>query len=700
MAAFGKNIVRLRIPILIVGLLLLIPSAFGYFNTRINYDVLTYLPDSIDTIKGQDILMKDFGKGGFSLVIFKGMSDKQVAAVEKKFKKIDHVSSVIWYDSVADLTIPKKMIPSDVYKAFNKGDETMMAVFFDTSTSADETMQAIIQMRRIAGKQCFVSGMSAMVTDLKNLSEQEEPVYIAIAVALSCLVMMIFMDSYIVPFIFLASIGIAILWNLGSNIFLGDISYITKALAAVLQLAVTMDYSIFLWHSYEEQLNLNNGNRETAMARAINATIVSVTGSSVTTVAGFIALCFMTFKLGMNLGIVMAKGVILGVISCVTILPALILTFDRLIERTRHRSVLPDMKRLARGIVGRRRLVLILFLIIWIPATIGYTHTQSYYDMGAKLPKNLGYTIARHKLENDFDTGSTHMILADKNLSAKKTYQMTRAVKGVKGVKAVLGTDSLLGPTVPEIMIPDKIRDIMESKRYKLLIVTSRYTTGTDAVNAQVTRINRVMHRYDHKGMLIGEAPATKDLVTIADHDFSVVNIVSMAMIFVIIALVLQSFSLPFILVAVIEFAIFINLGIPFYTGTSLVFIAPICISTIQLGATVDYAILMTTRYKRERFTGKAKGQAVENALAFAIPSIIVSAAGFFAATFGVGIYSNVDIISSLCMLMARGALVSMAAVVFVLPSLLMLFDHLILKTSRGFVDPDRALLNADAALD
>jgi predicted RND superfamily exporter protein len=690
MEAFSKKVVKFRFPILIAAILLMIPSVFGYLHTRTNYDILTYLPDSIDTIKGQNILKDEFGKGAFSLVIFDGMSDKEIAKTEAEFKQIDHVNSVIWYDDVADLNIPKQMIPSDVYKAFNSGDATLMAVFFDTSTSADETMNAITQMRKVAGKNCYISGMSMMVTDLKNLTEKEEPIYVGIAVILSCIAMMVFMDSYVVPLVFLANIGIAIVWNLGSNQFLGEVSFITKALAAVLQLAVTMDYSIFLWHSFEEQLQLNRGDPKSAMAKAIAATITSVTGSSITTVAGFIAMCFMTFKLGMNLGIVMAKGVILGVISCVTVLPALILLFAPLIEKTRHRNILPDMHKLAHAIIDHRKIFLIVFIVVWIPASYGYHHIQTYYDMGSRLPKTLNYSIARHKMEKDFKTGATHMILAKKDLPTRDAHNMINGIEDIKGVKNVLAMDSFLGPMVPKQMIPASVRNELSSGKYQLMIINSEYSTGTDQVNRQITKINKVMKRYDKTAMLIGEAPCTKDLITISNHDFNVVNAVSIAMIFLIIALVLQSFSLPFILVAVIEFAIFINLGIPFYTHTTLVFIASICISTIQLGATVDYAILMTTRYKTERFNGKDKRDAIETALAFAIPSIIVSAAGFFAATFGVAVYSDIDIISSLCTLLARGAIISMLSVIFILPSLLMLFDHVIIKTSKGFIDPAR----------
>lgn len=685
MIKFGRKIVKLRIPILIIGILLLIPSAFGYFNTRINYDILSYLPDDIETIQGQDILKEQFGKGAFSLVILEGMEDKDVASLEERFKDIDHVESVIWYDSVADLSMPKEMLPQEVYDAFSKGDSTMMAVFFDTGTSEDETMTAITQMRSVAGKQCFISGMSVMVTDLKALCEAEEPIYVAIAVVLSCVVMMLFMDSWVIPLIFLFSIGMAIVWNLGSNIFLGEISFITKALAAVLQLAVTMDYSIFLWHSYEEQRE-KYADKNEAMAQAIAMTITSVIGSSITTVAGFIALCFMTFTLGLDLGIVMAKGVLLGVVGCITTLPALILVFDKPINKTRHRNLLPNMNRLSHFITGHYRLFIALFLILLFPAIYGYNHTQTYYDLGSTLPKELGYCVARDKLTETFDTGSTHMILADKNLPGKDTKNMMDEIKKVDGVSSVLGADSLLGPTIPSSMIPDDVKDLLESDQYKLIVIMSEYTTATDEVNAQVDSINTIMKGYDSKALLIGEAPCTKDLITITDHDFQVVSAVSIVAIFLIIAFVLKSISLPVILVSVIEFAIFINLGLPYYTGVTLPFIAPICISTIQLGATVDYAILMTTRYKLERASGEDKRTAIENALNYAIPSVIVSALGLFAATFGVGLYSDIDIIGSLCSLMARGALISLFCVVFILPSLFMVFDKIICKTSKGFL--------------
>ncbi|MBQ3334609.1 MAG: MMPL family transporter [Eubacteriaceae bacterium] len=685
MITFGRAVAKHRKLILLIGVLLLIPAGIGYFNTRINYDILTYLPEDIETVKGQNILKDQFGKGAFSLVMVEGMSDKDVAALEDKFRKIDHVESVVWYDSLVGLEMPKEMIPDRFYEAFNKGDTTMMAVFFDTSTSADETISAIESMRKVAGEQVFISGMSVMVTDLKALTEQEEPIYILIAVGLSALVMMLFLDSFLIPIIFLLCIGMAIVWNLGSNIFLGEISYITKSLAAVLQLAVTMDYSIFLWHSFEEKRKQYDDRLE-AMAEAIAETVTSVVGSSITTVAGFVALCFMTFTLGFDLGIVMAKGVVLGVISCVTVLPAMILIFDKLIEKTRHKPILPDMHGIASWITDHYKIFLVVFVILWIPAIFGYTQTQTYYDLGATLPGDLGYCIARDKLTDNFQTGSTHMILADTSTSRKDMHKMIEEIKKIDGVKAVLGADSLIDPSVPDNMIPDKIKNLLESNQYKLLIVMSEYTTATDEVNAQVDAINESLHKYDKTGMLIGEAPATKDLITISNHDFQVVNAVSIGLIFVIIAIVLMSASLPFILVAVIELAIFINLGIPYFTGTALPFIAPICISTIQLGATVDYAILMTSRYKSERFGGADKKTAITRALAFAMPSVIVSALGFFAATFGVGLYSRVDIISSLCILMSRGALISMACVILILPSLFMCFDKLICKTSKNFL--------------
>ncbi|MGI6115064.1 efflux RND transporter permease subunit [Luoshenia tenuis] len=685
MIKFGKAVVKLRIPILILAVILLIPSVLGILGTRINYDMLDYLPEDMDTVKGQNILLEDFGKGAFSLVMVEGMPTKDVSALKAQMEQVPHVETVLWYDSLADISIPMEVLPQKVYDAFNQGDTTLMAVFFDTSTSADETMQAIADIRSLAGKQCFVSGMSAMVTDLKDLCEREEPIYVGLAVLLACAAMMLFMDNYLVPFLFLGSIGMAILLNLGTNYFMGEISYITKALSAVLQLAVTMDYSIFLWHSYGEQLTRFQGDKKRAMAHAISATITSVVGSSITTVAGFIALCFMSFTLGFDLGMVMAKGVILGVIGCVTTLPAMILLFDKALQKAQHRPLLPKMDKAARLVTRRSWVFLIVFVVLLVPAFYGYMNTATYYDLGEALPKDMEYVIANTKLQEEFDMASTHMILADANLPAKQAREMLDEIGQVEGVKFALGFDSVLGSAVPEEIVPDTLKEVLKGDRYQLMLVSSQYKVASDAVNNQIDQINAVLKKYDPSGMLIGEAPCTKDMIDVTDHDFKVVNAISIIAIFVIIALVLKSITLPVILVAVIELAIFINLGIPYYTGVSLPFVAPICISTIQLGATVDYAILMTTRYKRERRLGKSGHEAVDVALSASIPSILVSALGFFAATFGVALYSNVDIISSMCNLMARGAIVSMLCVLFILPAMLILFDKVIVHTSLGF---------------
>ncbi|SCJ66422.1 Predicted exporter [uncultured Clostridium sp.] len=685
MIKFGKAVVKLRIPILILAVILLIPSVLGILGTRINYDMLDYLPADMDTVKGQNILLEDFGKGAFSLVMVEGMPTRDVSALKAQMEQVPHVETVLWYDSLADISIPMEVLPQKVYDAFNQGDTTLMAVFFDTSTSADETMQAIADIRSLAGKQCFVSGMSAMVTDLKDLCEREEPIYVGLAVLLACAAMMLFMDNYLVPFLFLGSIGMAILLNLGTNYFMGEISYITKALSAVLQLAVTMDYSIFLWHSYGEQLTRFPGDKKRAMAHAISATITSVVGSSITTVAGFIALCFMSFTLGFDLGIVMAKGVILGVIGCVTTLPAMILLFDKALQKAQHRPLLPKMDKAARLVTRRSWVFLIVFVVLLVPAFYGYMNTATYYDLGEALPKDMEYVIANTKLREEFDMASTHMILADADLPAKQAREMLDEIGQVEGVKFALGFDSVLGSAVPEEIVPNTLKEVLKGDRYQLMLVSSQYKVASDAVNSQIDQINAVLKKYDPSGMLIGEAPCTKDMIDVTDHDFKVVNAISIIAIFVIIALVLKSITLPVILVAVIELAIFINLGIPYYTGVSLPFVAPICISTIQLGATVDYAILMTTRYKRERRLGKSGHEAVDVALSASIPSILVSALGFFAATFGVALYSNVDIISSMCNLMARGAIVSMLCVLFILPAMLILFDKVIVHTSLGF---------------
>ena len=683
---FGKWVVKCRIPILILAVALLVPSLIGMIMTRINYDMLTYLPGDIDTVVGQDILMDEFGKGAFSFVIIEGMDPKDVSSLREDISHVDHVDTVLWYDDFADVSVPMEILPSKLYDAFNSGDSTMLAIFFDTSTSSDDTMEAITAIRSIAGKQCFVSGMSAMVTDLKDLCEKEEPIYVSIAVALACVAMMIFMDNWITPFVFLMSIGMAILLNMGTNYFLGEISYLTKALSAVLQLAVTMDYSIFLWHSYEEQKSMYEDNKE-AMAVAINNTLTSVVGSSITTVAGFIALCFMSYTLGLDLGIVMAKGVILGVIGCVTTLPSMILVLDKLLQKTSHKSLLPDMGKVASGITKVFPVFLILFLGLILPSYLSYkaTNNEVYYDLGETLPEDMAYVVANSKLQEDFGVGATHMVLVSTDVSDTDVRAMIHEMENVEGIKYALGLESVVGPLVPEEMLPESVKEVLKSDDWELLLVNSEYKTATDEVNAQINELNTILKKYDSKGMLIGEAPCTKDLIETTDEDFKVVNTVSIVAIFVIIALVEKSITLPLILVAVIELSIFINLGLAHLTGTSLPFIAPICISTIQLGATVDYAILMTTRYKQERYEGRDKREAVTNALKVSIPSIIVSAMGLFSATFGVALYSDVDIISSLCDLMARGAIVSMFAVILFLPAMFMLFDKMICVTSIGF---------------
>lgn len=682
---FSKAVVKYRIPILIIAVLLLIPSVIGMTATRVNYDMLDYLPEDMDTVKGQAELLDDFGKGAFSLIVVENMSDKDIAEMTEKFKTVDHVETVLWYSSLMDISIPKEILPDDIYNEFNTENATMVAVFFDTSTSDDLTMDAIRDLRQIAGKQCFVSGMSALVTDLKDLCEKEEPIYVGLAVALACFAMLVLLDGWLVPFVFLASIGMMILLNMGTNYFLGEISYITKALSAVLQLAVTMDYSIFLWHSYNEQREIYADNKE-AMAVAVKETLTSVVGSSVTTVAGFVALCFMSFTLGKDLGIVMAKGVILGVIGCVTVLPSMILIFDKPLQKTKHRSIIPNMNVFAKKVTKIFPVFLIIFALLIAPAFYGYnkTNDEVYYDMGASLPEDMEYVIANSKLSEDFDIASTHMILVDSNLSAKEVKNMSNEMEQVDGVKYVLGLESVLGSRVPEEILPQSIKEILVSDKWELLLINSEYKVASDNVNAQIDSLNEILKKYDETGMLIGEAPCMKDMIETTDRDFQIVNAVSIVAIFVIIALVEKSISLPFILISVIELAIFINLGLPHYFGQSLPFIAPICISTIQLGATVDYAILMTTRYKTERLSGIGKRESISTALATSIPSIIVSGMGLFAATFGVAVYSEIDIISSMCMLMARGAVVSMLLVVFVLPSLLMLCDKVICVTTYG----------------
>ena len=686
MVNFGKKVVKYRVLILILGVLLLIPSVFGYLNTRVNYDVLTYLPDNIETMKGQDILVNDFGTGAFSMFIVDGMEEKDVAELKEKIEKVDHVANVIWYDSIADISVPMSMLPDDIYDVFNSDTGTMMAIFFDEGTSSDGTMDAIAQIRKIAGKQCFLSGMSAVVTDTKNLAEKETPVYVLIAVILAVIVLGLTMESFFVPLLFMLSIGMAIIYNLGSNYFMGEISYITKALAAVLQLGVTLDYSIFLMHSYEEQQVRYDGDKKRAMAHAISQTFSSVIGSSITTIAGFIALCFMSFTLGLDIGIVMVKGVIFGVIACVTILPSMILCCDKIIEKTKHKPFLPDIGRISDKVTKRYLVYVVLFLLFLFPAIYGNNHAAVYYNLDETLPKDLPSIIANEKLKEDYDMNTTHMILVDSSVSSTDVNKMIKEMDKVDGVKWALGLDSLVGPSVPSDMIPESVSSMLKNDKYQLLLVNSEYKVASDEVNAQIKALNKILHKYDKTGMLIGEGPLTADLIDITDQDFKTVSAVSIGIIFVIILVLFKSISLPVILVGVIEFAIFVNMGIPYYTGTKLPFVASIVIGTIQLGSTVDYAILMTTRYKRERNHGANKHDAITTAHRVSAQSIMVSALSFFAATIGVGLYSNIDMISSLCILMARGALISMVVVIFVLPSMFMVFDKVIVKTSKGFL--------------
>lgn len=684
MVKVGKKIVKFRVPILILSIILLIPAVWGYVNTRINYDVLTYLPEDIETMQGQEIMTNDFGIGAFSMLMVDGMEDKEIVKLKEKVEKVDGVENVLWYDSLADISVPQSVLPSKLYDEYNTEDGTMMAVFFKDGTSSDETMKAITEIRKITGEQCFLSGMSAIVEDTKELAEKETPLYVLIAVALSALVLAITMESIFVPVLFLLSIGIAIVYNLGTNVFFGEISYITKALAAVLQLGVTMDYSIFLMHSYQEQQVRYNGDKERAMAHAISQTFSSVIGSSVTTVAGFIALCFMSFTLGKDIGIVMAKGVIFGVLVCVTVLPSMILCCDKLIEKTKHKPLLPDIGRISDKVTKRYVIYVVAFVILLFPAIYGNNHTGVYYNLDESLPKDLPSVIANTKLKEDYNMNTTHMILVDSSVAGSDVKKMSQEIEKVDGVKWVLGLDNLVGSGVPADMLPESVTGMLKNDKYQLLMVNSTYKVATDKVNKQIEQIDKIMDKYDKGAMLVGEGPLTKDLINITDTDFKRVSAVSIGIVFVIILLLFKSITLPIILVGVIEFAIFVNMGIPFYTGTKLPFVASIVIGTIQLGATVDYAILMTTRYLRERRRGAGKFDAITTAHKFSAQSIIVSALSFFAATIGVGLYSNIDMISSLCILMARGALISMAVVVFILPSLFMVFDKIIIRTSKG----------------
>lgn len=686
MLKFGEWIAKHRALILIFSVVLLIPSAMGFLKTRVNYDILSYLPKDINTMVGQDILKDEFGNGGFSLVMLEGMSDRDVAETADKIADVEHVSNVVCYQSMTDCTIPKEVLPSDIYDFFNKGDNTMMAVFFDDTTSADGTLDAVETIRDITSDQCFVSGMSAITLDMKKLTQSETLIYAVIAAVLTSIVLMVTMDSFLIPLFFMLSIGFAVVWNLGTNYFLGEISFITQALAMVLQLGVTMDYSIFLWHSYKEQQNYYPDSRQDAMAHAIAATITSVVGSSFTTVAGFLAMCFMTFTLGLDLGIVMAKGVVCGVIACVTVLPAMILIFDKAISKTSHKDFLPGFRRTSGFIVKNAWIFLTAAIVVLIPALYGNSHYGVYYKLDSTLPEHLDSVIANTKLAEEYNMNSTHILMVKSDMSAKDANKMLTEIKSVDGVQFAMGFNSLVGSAVPEEVIPDDVRDVLKSGDWQIMLIGSEYEVASDEVNAQLSKLNDIAVKYDPDGMLIGEAPATKDLITITDKDFKVVNLLSIGAIFLIIAFTFRSVTLPVILVAVIELAIMINLGTAYFTGSKLSFIAPIVIGTIQLGATVDYAILMTTRYRTERRSGKDKKESVGIALSTSIKSVITSALGFFAATVGVAVYSDIGLISELCMLLARGALISMVVVITVLPSMFMVFDKVICKTSSGFL--------------
>ena len=683
----GKWIAKHRIIILILGVLLLIPATIGTIKTRINYDLLSYLPEHLETVKGQDILVDEYGMGAFSMVVVDGMDMKDVQKLEDQFSEVEHVKDVLWYDDVADISLPVEMLPSDLKKAFFNGDATMMLVLFDNTTSSDQAMEAVTQMRQIANKQVYISGMTGIVTDIKNLCMSEVPIYVVIAPVLSFLVLELTGTSFLVPLLFLLSVGVAILYNMGTNIFLGEISYITQALNAVLQLGVTMDYSIFLLNSYEENKKRFPGDKERAMGHAISNTFKSVTGSSLTTVAGFLALCFMTFALGKNLGIVMAKGVVIGVICCVTFLPSLLLVFDGAIEKTKHKPLIKSFDKPSAFITKHYKVWVVIFLIMLVPAIYGNNHTKIYYNIAQSLPSTLDSNVANDKLKEEFNMENVHMVMIDKNMDGKEKSKMLNEINSVKGVKWTLGLNSLVGPSVPDSMIPDDVKEMLQSDDYELEFVCSEYASATDEVNAQVGEISKIVKSYDKNGMVIGEAPLMKDLQDVTDVDLKMVNIVSILAIFIIIMIVFKSIILPVLLVAVIEFAIFVNMAIPYYMGVSLPFVASIVIGSIQLGATVDYAILMTSRYQKERQRGRDKREAISIAHKTSSLSIITSGLSFFAATFGITCYSKVDMIGSICTLLSRGAIISMLVVILILPAMFMIFDKAICKLSINFLE-------------
>ena len=686
MEKVGKAIVKLRIPILILSVLLLIPAGIGYVKTKVNYDILYYLPGDIDTMKGQDILMDEFNKGAYATVVVKGMDAKGIEKIEDKIENVEHVTDIISYNSMVGAEVPTEIIPSK-YRSYFENQEsgcTMFMIFFDDTTSSDGTMAAIQELRNIADGQCFISGMSAVVTDTKNITQQETIAYVVIAAVLTSIVLALFMDSFLVPVFFMLSIGMAIVYNLGSNVIMGEVSFLTKALAAVLQLGVTMDYSIFLWHSYKEQKSEYPDDHNKAMAVAIGNTITSVVGSSITTVAGFIALCFMTFTLGLDLGIVMAKGVIIGVVCCVTILPSLILAFDKQIEKTKHRPLIKSVDGASNFIIKNHWIWLLVFLVMLLPAIHGNNNTKIYYDIAKSMPSTLPSNVATDKLKEDFDMSTMHMIMMDSNMDSKDKRDMLDAIDNVKGVKWTISMNSLVGATVPESMIPKDIKSMLQSGDHELAFICSEYESATPQVNKQIAKINKITKSYDKTSMVIGEAPLMKDLEDVTNIDIQNVNVASIAAIFIIILIIFKSISLPVILVSIIEFAIAVNMAVPYYQGVSLPFVASIVIGTIQLGATVDYAIVYTSRYLKERRNGKNKLEAVSIAHKSNMLSIITSALSLFAATYGVACYSQVDMIGSICTLLARGAVISMIVVLTLLPTMFLIFDKVICKTTGG----------------
>ena len=683
MSALGNAVCKYRKIILIIALALLIPSILGMKATRINYDILVYLPENIETVKGEKILSEDFNMGGFSIVILENMKNKDILKLENQIKEINNVEKVISIADIIGTEIPKEMLPNEVQDKLYDDNKTIMLVTFKEQISSDETINSVEKIREITDERCKISGMTATLIDTRNLSDSEVIIYVVIAVILCLIILQLALDSYFVPFLLLINIGIAVLYNMGTNIFLGEISYITKAISAVLQLGVTMDFAIFLYHSYIQEKN-NFKNKEEAMANAIKKTFTSVLGSSLTTIAGFLALCSMNLSLGKDIGIVMAKGVLFGVISVVTILPALILECDKLIKKTKHKEVLPKFTHLRDFVIKRYVLILIIFIISLPIAFFGYKNTNVYYKLDKSLPESLSSVEANNILKNNFNMTSMEMLLVDKDLPEYKTNEMVEKIEKMDGIEWAIGYSKLGSIGIPKTALPQDTVNIFQSDKYQMILINSKYEIASNELNAQVKDLTNLVKEYDENAILAGEGPLMSDLVEIADHDFNSVTIASIVVIFIIMLFVLKSISLPIILISVIEFAIFINMSISYYTNVTLPFVASIVIGTIQLGATIDYAILITTKYITERKNGKAKNEAIDYSLGTSINSIVTSALCFFGATFGVGVYSDIELIGSLCILMARGAIVSMLVVITVLPSFLIVFDKIICKTTIG----------------